>query len=86
VKVTQHPDRISVDIDGKPYTDFFLPPDGNKPYILPLRTASGIIVTRPYPLVGVKGEDIDHPYHHGIFFAHGDINGTEFWATEPGSK
>ncbi len=86
VKFVRHTDRISVDIDGKPYTDFFFPVDGNKPYILPLRSAGGIIVTRPYPLQGVTGEDTDHPYHHGLFFAHEDINGYNFWATEPGSK
>jgi len=86
VKIAKGTDRISVEIDGKPYTDFFLPADGNKPYVYPLRTASGIIVTRHYPMEEAAGETHDHPHHRGMFFAHGDINGVNFWATEPNVK
>jgi hypothetical protein len=84
VKFERHPDRISVTIDGKPYTDFFLAANGNKPYILPVRTADGTIITRPYPLV--PGEATNEPHQHGIFFAHGNVNGYMFWATEPSPK
>jgi len=86
IKITKGGDRIAVEIDGKPYTDYFLSPDGNKPYLYPLRTASGIIVTRHFPMETVAGETHDHPHHRGMFFAHGDINGINFWATEPGTK
>jgi hypothetical protein len=87
VKITRpNAGRIAVAIDGKPYTDFYLAPDGNKPYFYPLRTASGIIVTRHYPMEEVEGETHDHPHHRGLFFAHGSVNGTDFWATEPDSK
>src|SRR6266700_1800830 len=82
VKITRGADRISVEIDGKPYTDYFVAADGNKPYVYPLRTASGIVVTRHFPMEAVAGETNDHPHHRGMFFAHGDINGVNFWATE----
>jgi hypothetical protein len=45
VKFTPQADRIQVEIDGKPYTTFYLAPGGNKPYVYPLSTASGIVVT-----------------------------------------
>src|ERR1019366_242618 len=80
---TQEKDRISVSIDGKPYTDFFLSADGNKPYVYPLRTASGVIVTRHFPMEKFSGETNDHLHHRGMFFSHGEINGYNFWATEP---
>jgi hypothetical protein len=86
VKITRGTDRISVEIDGKPYTEYFLSADGNKPYVYPLRTASGILVTRHFPMEEVAGETHDHPHHRGMFFAHGDINGVNFWATEPNIK
>ncbi len=86
VKISRGVDRIAVEIEGKPYTDYFLSPDGNKPYVYPLRTASGIIVTRHFPMEQAAGETHDHPHHRGMFFAHGDINGINFWATEPGTK
>jgi len=86
VKFTQTPGRILVEIDGKPYTTFYLAADGNKPYFYPLSTASGAVVTRHFPMENVPGETHDHPHHRGLFFSHGDINGVNFWATEPGSK
>src|ERR1700737_3511575 len=86
VKISREADRISVEIDGKPYTDFFLSADGNKPYVYPLRTASGTLVTRHFPMEEVPGETQDHPHHRGMFFAHGDINGVNFWATERSVK
>jgi hypothetical protein len=82
VQFTQQKDRISVEIDGKPYTEFFLSADGNKPYVYPLRTASGVIVTRHFPMEEFSGETKDHPHHRGMFFSHGEINGYNFWATE----
>jgi len=75
VKIAPQVDRISVEIDGKPYCDFFLAPGGNKPYLYPLRTASGIVVTRHYPME--EGETRDHPWHHGMFFEHGAVNNGE---------
>src|SRR3981081_608048 len=86
VKIARGTDRISVEIDGKPYTEYFLSADGNKPYVYPLRTASGILVPRHFPMEEVAGETKDHPHHRGMFFAHGDINGVNFWATEPNIK
>jgi hypothetical protein len=86
VKITPGAGRISVEIDGKPYTDYFLSADGNKPYLYPLRTASGILVTRHFPMEEAAGETHDHPHHRGMFFAHGDISGVNFWATEANIK
>jgi len=86
VKITQGTGRISVEIDGRPYTDYFLSADGNKPYVYPLRTASGILVTRHFPMEEATGETHDHPHHRGMFFAHGDISGVNFWATEANVK
>ena len=51
VKLTQHDnDHISVVIDGKPFTDFFFGGTAPKPYLWPLRAASGTVVTRGYPI------------------------------------
>jgi hypothetical protein len=83
VKFTQQTGRILVEIDGKPYTTFFLAPGGNKPYVYPLSTATGLVVTRHFPMEAFPGETDDHPHHRGMFFSHGDVNGYNFWATEP---
>ena len=85
VKISRQPDRVLVEIDGRPYTAFYLAPGGNKPYVHPLSTASGIVVTRHFPMETFPGETKDHPHHRGLFFSHGDVNGYNFWATEPGT-
>ena len=85
VKITaQGKDKLSVEIDGKPFTDFYVGPQSSKPYLHPLRTVSGKPVTRGYPMVpDVPGESHDHPHHKGLWFAHGDVNGYNFWAGDP---
>ncbi len=86
VKLTHSSDRISVEIDGKPFTEFFVSADVNKPYLHPLRSASGKIVTRHFPMDVVDGERRDHPHHRGLWFTHGDVNGYDFWANENSQK
>lgn len=75
--------QISVTIDGKPFTTLFCGPETSKPYLHPLRSASGKIVTRHYPMENVPGETHDHPHHRGLWFGHGNVNGYDFWASEP---
>ncbi|HWR50666.1 MAG TPA: PmoA family protein [Bryobacteraceae bacterium] len=82
VKITQGTDRISVEIGGKPFTDFFVSADVNKPYLHPLRSATGKVITRHFPMELVEGETRDHPHHRGLWFTHGDVNGLDFWANE----
>ena len=42
VKITQQgKEKISVEIDGKPFTDFYIGSETAKPYLHPLRTADG---------------------------------------------
>lgn len=83
VKITKGADRISVDIDGKPFTALFIGADTNKPYMHPLRAASGTMVTRHYPMEeNVAGESHDHVHHKGLWFTHGDVNKYDFWANE----
>ena len=86
VKVTAAAGRIAVEIDGKPFTTFFIGPDAPKPYLHPLRTASGKVITRGYPMENIEGEDRDHPHHRGLWFTHGIVNNLDFWANEPSQK
>ena len=42
VKVTQNADNVQVEIDGKPFTTFYLHEgEAMKPYLYPLSTADG---------------------------------------------
>lgn len=83
VTLTQRPNEIAVAIDGKPFTVFHLGgADLKRPYLHPLRAASGTIVNRSFPAGQVPGETTDHPHHAGLFYGHGDVNGFNYWAVQ----
>lgn len=71
--------RVDITIDGKPFTSYIWPTTLKKPTLFPLRSASGTIVTRGYPLEPRKNERVDHPHHVGLWLNHGDVNGLDFW-------
>src|SRR5690349_21510001 len=83
VDIQRNEGRISVTINGQPFTTLFCGADAAKPYLHPLRSASGKIVTRRYPMESVPGETHDHPHHRGLWFSHGNVNGFDFWSNEP---
>ena len=64
-QVRFRPDQIDIDVDGKPFTTLHFGTDAWKPYLAPLRSASGKIVTRHFPMEKVEGESRDHPHHRG---------------------
>ena len=83
VTITQGPQQIAVEINGKPFTVFYIGgTDLNRPYLHPLRSASGKIVNRSFPAGQLPGETTDHPHHAGLFYGHGDVNGYNYWAIQ----
>ena len=80
VEVQRDGDRIDVLIGGHPFTSYYFGGAAAKPYLFPLRSAQGTIVTRGFPMVtDIPGEDHDEPHQRAMYFAHGDINGYDFW-------
>jgi len=81
VQVTRHDAdrRVDVTVDGKPFTSYIWPTTLKKPTLYPLRAASGVTVTRGWPLDPRPGERVDHPHQVGLWFNHGDVNGLDFW-------
>ena len=83
VTLTQTPEQIAVEIDGKPFTVVHIAgKDFNRPYLHPIRTAAGKIVNRSFPAGQLPGETTDHPHHAGLFYGHGDVNGFNYWAIQ----
>jgi hypothetical protein len=50
-----------------------------RPYVWPLVAPGGVAVTRNHPMGAREGEQHDHPHHQSLWFAHGDVNGFDFW-------
>jgi hypothetical protein len=73
----------SVTIDGQPFATFNYGNDANKPFLAPIRSASGKIITRRFPMQEVAGESHDHLHHRGLWFSYDDVNGVKFWENDP---
>jgi hypothetical protein len=71
--------RVDVSIDGKPFTSYIYPDVLKKPVLYPIRTASGTLITRGWPMDPRPSERVDHPHHVGMWFNYGDVNGHDFW-------
>jgi hypothetical protein len=88
VKITPGPEKISIEINGKPFTDFYIAGSQvSKPYLWPLRAATGTYVTREWPMEKVEEEASiarpDHPHQRGLWFAHAKVNDLDFWNIAP---
>ena len=78
VRLTPLPDRVRVEIHGQLFTEYFFK-DVPKPYCHPLHGPGGLVMTRHWPMQEAPGEDRDHPHHRGFWYAHGSVNGLDFW-------
>ena len=53
---------------------------GGQPVIWPIIGPTGTQYTRSYPVgARLESERADHPHHQSLWFAHGDVNGHDFW-------
>jgi len=87
VQLLRTQNQIEVSVDGKPFTTYYFDPQIAKPYLMPLRTASGIVVTREFPVKndvsrGNPKESAFEPHQRPLYFSHGDIDGLNFWAEQ----
>jgi hypothetical protein len=71
--------RVDVFVDGQPFTSYIWPDTLMKPVLFPLRTASGTLITRGWPMEPRPGERTDHPHHVGLWFNYENVNGVDFW-------
>ncbi len=57
-----------------------------KPILWPLMGPGQVRMTRQWPMETVPGEAHDHPHHKGIWWAHGIVNGADFWVEKDNIK
>jgi len=80
-------DRIDVTVGGRPYTTYYFSKDIAKPYLMPIRSAAGTVVTRNFPdgngaSSGDPRDPAFEPHQRPLYFGHGNINGLDFWQEE----
>jgi len=85
VELLQGKDKIDVVLDGKNITTYRYEDTLTKPILYPVKSPSGVVLTRGFPFEIIPGESSDHPHHFGIFFTYDKVNNDGFWnnATSP---
>jgi hypothetical protein len=91
VEIVRQKDQVDVSIGGKPFTTYYLDETVAKPYLMPLRSAQGTIVTRGYPVGNNVPPGSEHdrsfePHQRPLYFGHGNIDGLDFWGEEVFAK
>src|ERR1700726_634941 len=80
VELQQNGNQINILIAGRPFAAYYFDPAVAKPYLFPLRSAQGTVITRSFPMLSdIAGEARDEPHQRAMYFAHGSINGFDFW-------
>lgn len=78
--------KVDVLAGGQPLTAFHYESKWDKPFLHPIRTAGGKVISRGYPVDPLPGESKDHEWHRGIWWGHGDINKHDFWREQGRQK
>lgn len=85
ISLIQEGNDLKVEIDGALFTEFRN--DRHVPCLYPLMSPDGTHLTRQFPFAeDVAGEQADHPHHIGFWFAHGSVNGHDFWHGRQGER
>lgn len=83
VQIIELTNRLRIEIDGQLFTEYFFK-DVPRPYYYPLMGPGNLAMTRDWPMASPPGEEHDHPHHRSLWFAHGSVNGQDFWSEQKG--
>ena len=85
VTVSPLDDRVRVLLGGELFAEYVFQ-GYSRPIVYPVIGPHGIGMTRNWPMKdGVPGESHDHVHQKAMFFAHGWVNGVNFFAEAPDS-
>lgn len=70
---------LEIRAGGRAATNLYAGGAWDKPFLYPIRTVSGTVLSRGWPIEERPGDSKDHTWHRGIWYGHGDISGADFW-------
>lgn len=57
-----------------------------KPFIFPVYGPDNVLMVRAWPMEDTNSDEAhDHPHHVSFWYAHGDVNGHDFWHSPDGA-
>ena len=78
VRITHTNDVLRVELNGRLFTQYYYT-NVPRPFCYPIIGPGQTAMTRNYPMAKVPDEEPDHPHHRSLWFAHGAVNGQDFW-------
>jgi hypothetical protein len=81
VQITDQVGKLRVEIGGRLFTVYHYA-NVPRPYFYPVLGPDELPMTRKWPMEETKDEEHDHPHHRGLWYAHGSVNGLDFWSEE----
>jgi hypothetical protein len=79
VNISEQDGKLLIEIGGHPFAEYHYQ-NVPKPFLYPVLGPGGEQMTRHWPMENLPNEDHDHPHHRSLWYAHGDINGQDFWS------
>jgi len=84
VEIKEAPGKLRIEINGQLFSEYIY---GNtsRPFLYPIIGPGGAGMTRNWPMKEVENEERDHPHHRSWWYAHGLVNGVDFWSEAKGA-
>jgi hypothetical protein len=79
VRITERDGKLRIEVGGQLFSEYNYQ-GGSRPFLYPLLGPGGLPMTRNWPMKEVEGEERDHPHHRSFWWAHGAVNGHDFWS------
>lgn len=71
-------DAVAITVRGAPFATVQTAAEP-RPFVFPLLGPGGVAMTRCFPMAEAPNEERDHPHHQSLWFAHGAVDGADFW-------
>jgi len=81
VQIKELPDRLRIELNGQLFTEYFFK-DVPRPYFYPLIGPGEVEMTRNFRMKNLPDESHDHKHHRSLWYAHGSVNGHDFWSED----
>ncbi|WP_321472947.1 PmoA family protein [uncultured Paludibaculum sp.] len=77
---------LAIQVGSRTAAGFYSGEEWDKPFLYPIKTVSGKVLSRGWPLEPREGDSKDHVWHRGFWYGHGSISGADFWREQGRDK
>jgi ribosomal protein L24 len=84
VEIKELPGKLRIEINGQLFSEYIYT-NTSRPFLYPIIGPGGAKMTRNWPMQEEGQEEHDHPHHKSWWYAHGLMNGVDFWSEAKGA-